>query len=150
MENIWTQVMLTCNLVLLFVAITCKTFPPLYIFELVLVSVSFEFRQRFVFLVRLFFTGLVRPFLKKNKQQNVMWTQLVFRYLGEVVMILKESSCAGHSHWNHREKQRDDTRNFKHANVVLKLISKNKFTKTSEYLFFLKNLVTLFYVGIVQ
>ena len=40
--------------------------------------------------------GLATSFLKKNKQQNVIFTQLIPRYLGEVAMILKESSCSVH------------------------------------------------------
>ena len=40
--------------------------------------------------------GLATSFLKKNKQQNVIFTQLILRYLGEVAMILKGSSCSVH------------------------------------------------------
>ena len=42
------------------------------------------------------FTGLARPSVKKNKQQNVIVTKLVFRYMGEDTMIVKESSCSVH------------------------------------------------------
>ena len=40
--------------------------------------------------------GLATSFLKKNKQQNVIFTKLILRYLGEVAMILKGSSCSVH------------------------------------------------------
>ena len=42
------------------------------------------------------FTGLARPYLKKNKPQNVIVTKLVFRYMGKGAMIVKESSCSVH------------------------------------------------------
>ena len=42
------------------------------------------------------FTGLARPYLKKNKPQNVIVTKLVFRYMGKSAMIVKKSSCSVH------------------------------------------------------
>ena len=48
-KHIPMQGILNCNLVLQFVVITCKTFTPPYVSQLVYDSVSLEFWHRFAF-----------------------------------------------------------------------------------------------------
>ena len=45
---------------------------------------------------------------------------------------MKTSMNSEFSHWNHHENQKDGTRIIKYVNFLLKLILKNKFTKTSK------------------
>ena len=82
------QIILIYNLILQFVAITSKTFSPLYALELVHISLSFEFRHRFAFRLDYSLTSLIRLLLKKNKQQNVILTKLLFTFFA--IDILKK------------------------------------------------------------
>ena len=65
-KHIPIQVMLICNLVLQFTAITAKTFSALYVFKLVHVSMSLELRHPFDFWLDYSLPGTARPLLTEN------------------------------------------------------------------------------------
>ena len=98
-KHIRMQGILICNLV--FIAIPCKTFTPVYVFRLVHVSVSLEFRHRFAFWLDYFlWEALEDLFWRKIVTNcNIHKTSIhTFRitYLGEVSIILKERFCSVH------------------------------------------------------